>query len=231
MPDAPLPTSPPEQVVRFRMQTLLAVTAVVAVLAAIAGPFYRRQTPEAQYVLLIYWACAAIGASLGMFITWRSSWKLPERAGTLTCVLWIHGRGFGVRSRLVTAAFFLFFWLGFLAFQSYAVAIDHASMMRSWFLVIKGLAHGMMMSGFLMIFVPRPFYLCENGVAMGPVVIPWNYIRSAQWVATNRSVLRLHRLDGDLFVRVPDQLRDGVTKLVAERTRFEGETAHLAPGQ
>jgi hypothetical protein len=231
MPDLPLPTSPPEQVVRFRIRTLLAVTAAVAVLSAIAAPYYRRQPPESQQLLLNYWACLGLTAVFSVYFAWRGSWRLCPKAGAVLCVLWSNGRsGLNFLSRpKATAAFFLF-WMGFIGFYSFTTA-SRPDTTRMWYVAITGLAHGMMMGGFLMVFVPHPFYLCENGVSIGKWVLPWHYIRSAEWVATNRSVLRLHRFDGDLFVRVPDYLRDGVQKLVAERTRFVGETVHLAPGQ
>jgi hypothetical protein len=232
MPDSSLPTSAPEQVVRFRMRTLLAVTAVVAVLAAIAGPFYRRQSPEAQQVLLVYWSCAGVGTGLWMYYMWRNSWRLPNKAGSILCVLWTTGRGGNnFMSRPIVTLLFMGFWLGFFVMQSNLVAGRGHATSSFWLHTINGFTHGMMASGVLLMFAPQPFYLCENGVAVGPGVIPWNYIRSAQWVATTRSVLRLHRLDGDLFVRVPDHLRDGVQKLVAERTRFVGDAVHLAPSQ
>jgi hypothetical protein len=231
MSDSPLPTSPPEQVVRFRMRTLLIATAAVAVLMAVAAPFYRRQPSETQQVLLVYWACLAFTAGLSLYFTWRGSWRRPQKAGAILCVLWSNGRtGMNFLSRPKATIFFLLFWMAFIGFYSFTIA-DRTNATRMWHVVITGLAHGMMMGGFLMIFVPHPFYLCENGVSIGQWVIPWPYLRSAEWVATNRSILRLHRCDGDIFVRVPDQLRDGVQKLVAERTRFEGGTAQLAPGQ
>jgi hypothetical protein len=213
------------------MQTLLAVTAGVAVLAAIAGPFYRRQSPDAQQVLMIYWACVGLATGVWLYYTWRDSWRLPEKAGAILCVLWTTGRGgVNLMSRPMMTLFLLAIWMIFIGLQSYHIAERIQVMTNHWQHMINGLAHGMMASGFLMIFVAQPFYICEKGVSIGQAVVPWNYIRSAEWIATNRSVLRLHRFDGDLFVRVPDHLRDGVQKLVAERTRFVEESSR-ATGQ
>ena len=120
--------------------------------------------------------------------------------------------------------------MGIIGFQSYPLT-DRADANPWWNVIVQGLTHAMMIGGFLMIFVPQPFYLCENGVSVGEGDIPWHYIRSAEWTPKNRSVLRLHRLDGDLFVRVPDHLRDGVQRLIAARTRFVAKTEQIAPGQ
>lgn len=205
MSDLLLPTSPPDRAVRFRLQTLLIVTAVVAVLAAMAGPFYRRQTPEARQVLLIYWGCISLTAGLFFYIQWRESWKLPPQAGEILCVLLTTGRA-GRRLSPWTTALISIAWLGMIGWQSYHLA-SHADASGVGYAIVQGIGHATMIGGFLLMFVPRPFYFCENGVPIGPQLVPWRYIRSAEWTPENRALLRLHRIDGDLFANVPDRLR------------------------
>ena len=93
-----------------------------------------------------------------------------------------------------------------------------------FFPAIRGLAHGFMLGGFLLVFLRRPVYLCQNGLS-GSIYAPWKYIRHAEWAADRPGVLKLRRLDGDFQLDVPNKMRTEVEAFVRGKTRFVDEAA------
>ena len=69
---------PPDPVLRFRMRTMIAVTSVLAVLAAIAGPYYRSVDREAgRQGLLIFWSFIVLGSGVSFWMRVKESWRVP----------------------------------------------------------------------------------------------------------------------------------------------------------
>jgi hypothetical protein len=85
-----------------------------------------------------------------------------------------------------------------------------------------GMAHGFMLGGVVLYLLRRPLYLCENGV-YGATGAPWKFIRHAEWVADRPGVMKLRRLDGDIFLDVPNDVRGEAEAFVRGKTRFVEE--------
>ena len=78
--------------------------------------------------------------------------------------------------------------------------------------------------GCVLHFLRRPIYLCENGV-YGAIRAPWKFIRHAEWVADRPGVMKLRRLDGDIYLDVPNDVRGEAEAFVRGKTRFVDDAA------
>ena len=85
--------------------------------------------------------------------------------------------------------------------------------------LVMGGAHGFMLGGFVLHFLRRPIYLCDNGV-YGAINVPWKFIRHAEWVADRPGVMKLRRLDGDIYLDVPNDVRGEAEAFARGKTRF-----------
>ena len=227
----------PNAVVRFRLRTLLWLTTALAVLAAIAGPYFRLQSPEGQRALLLYWAFVGLFTSAGCWHAWRGLWKRVGGAGRLDFIMWLAPRRYwgplprAARNVMLIACCFV------LVMTFSRGLVEDARVQRlGWGLVGSiVLIHGMII-GWLMSFLPSPVRLHVNGIIIGKQRIPWAHVRSAEWAWSRTDVVRLSLLDGDFYASVPRELRAVVEQYLRTKTTFIGRSvlegsAHLAPGQ
>lgn len=205
MPDSPLPTPPPAQVVRFRLRTLLAITTGIAVLAAIAGPFYRRQTPAAQTHLLAVWSTGLLFTAVVIWHHVRWTYRTFRTGGTLRYILrsaW-HASRFGAKGQTLIAIFSVAMLALMVTVKSRADVrmIDRqgggAEVPSA---MLEGLWFGIMFGGAFYGVFPRAIGLLEKGVADHRRLIPWKQFRYAEWMMSSAGVLMLHRCGGGLFV-------------------------------
>jgi hypothetical protein len=230
----------PNAVVRFRMRAMIWATTVVAILAAIAGPYFRIQTREGQLILLSLWSCIAVTAVWSVWRNWRGMWKLPAGAGSIDFILWLAAkRWWGTPRTLAMTLFAICTCVFFVGLMSKMMMSDIQSGRMSWIpLGFQVFLSGTIVAGSLRWLLPEPIRFCTAGVLMGTTAIPWAHIRSAEWAWNRPGVLRLHRLDGDIYAAAPAELRREVEEYLRQRTAFIGEAtsdadgAHnLAPGQ
>ena len=107
--------------------------------------------------------------------------------------------------------------------QSWSIATDNhrfAPLGAIFNAGFKGMCFGFMMGGAVLVFMRKPLYFCEEGVPGSFGFAPWKYIRHAEWIADRPGVMKLHRLDGDIYVDLPPRERDAVEAFVRTKTKF-----------
>ena len=228
MPNA-IDQSPPDPVLRFRTRTMIAVTSVLAVLAAIAAPYCRAQAPPVRTALLIYWSFVLAFSSAAAWRRCRERWKLDDKAGPISIVLWVARP---TRSQWFSHPIFLAAAIAMLLLHvaSQSAAIAHASQRIGTMGLLSrasfgGAFHGFIFGGFLFVYLRRPVYLCRDGLSGECGFIPWRYIRRAEWLVGRGDRLKLRRYDGDLYLDVPNNLRTDVEAFVRGKTLFVGDAA------
>ena len=212
--------APLDPVMRFRLRAILVATTLLAIALAMAAPYWRRQSEPVQWALAAYWFGFLAFGALGGWINWRTAWRHLPEAGPIAHIAWMSGRsqlnGFQRTGGIVALAISM---LAVLAAQSHSIAQRGHLASASLFTLTQGFAHGFMCGGFLLFFLRRPAFLCENGILCG-IHAPWKYIRHAQWMADRDGVLKLRRLDGDIYLDVPKDVRGDVETFLRKKTLF-----------
>jgi len=212
MSDASPSTVPRDPVLQFRLRTLLAATTVLAILAAIAGPYYRTQTEAAQRSLLVFWTTALIFSLAGLWLKWRSCTSIHPRMGSVRFIVfraWRRGIGPIAQSGIVVCA------LTWLAYESHRTVEGAAKNVTGgmWTapdlfpLIFRGLWIGIVIGGMLVLLIRVPIFVCDRGIRYLEQNITWKQMRQAQWMPGRNGVMRLHRLDGDIYLKAPPQIR------------------------
>jgi hypothetical protein len=62
----------------------------------------------------------------------------------------------------------------------------------------------------------------DCGLNLDGRLIPWSYIRSAQWLPDRPQLLNLHRIDGDVLVEVPANVFSDVEAFVSQSVASSG---------
>jgi hypothetical protein len=215
--------------IRFRLRTMLAATTVLAVLAAIAGPYYRSvENDAARRSLLILWSLTLVGAAISIWMRIRESWRLASNFQIRYIVYARGSRRPGRWSLLCSIGLCALLGLA-VAFYSHAAVLESretipptrlmSQVTRST--VVHGLILGSWTAALIFSLVRRPMFLCEEGIPLGKVTFaPWKYIRHAEWQTDRSNSLKLHRLDGDIYVDVPNDVRNEVEAFVRGKTQF-----------
>jgi hypothetical protein len=221
MPEKPVPRLP--QAAQFGLRKLLTAVTIIAVLAAIAGPFFRHQTPTAQRALLVLWTSVVIFTAVGMWLSVRTAFLLPPTAGTLKYLLlfawrpnWspiVRGLGFSFSLAIVSLVTMWF---------SYECA-KGATHFNFALLAYHGSTFGLSIGSLIYVFSRRPAPVCEAGILIRGEVLPWRYIRGVEWLPNRSEICRLVRYDGDLYLVVPAQLRDEFDEFLRNKTGLEGK--------
>jgi hypothetical protein len=134
---------------------------------------------------------------------------------------WSLGRNRFVRTASLAA---LAAWIGF---ASYVIASEPTG--KEGGVISIGFWTGLAVAAACLSFVRQPLHLCEEGIPMGRrSLVPWRYIRHAEWLLHRPNVMKLHRLGGDFFLDVPLSMRDEVETFMRGKTRFV-ETAASPP--
>jgi hypothetical protein len=221
MPDTDALT-PPDPVVRFRIRSLIGVTTGLACLAAVAGPYLRSQPVEVQTALIIYWCMVTVCSMVGLWRAWRGLWTCRAGDAPVDFVLWLAPRRFWAPTfTWLNRGFQILCCIVWLTFHSKLVAerVRSGSWSTPW-LAWLSLIDGMLIGCWLLVFLRKPVRLTAAGVLMGKQRIPWIYIRTAEWAYSRPGVLRLHRLDGDIYAAVSEESHAAVEEYVRRRTHF-----------
>lgn len=189
---APASPSVDRPVLRYQLRTLLWITTILAVLAAVAGAFYRSVDPPARIKLLSLWSIVLVMAGVSYWLRIREATRAWRGQDVRFVVLSATSKRAARRLALALWGLLL---AGFVCLVSYLAVLDE------WHQILwEGAFLGSAIAGVIFAFSRSPLLLCEAGIPIGPgTVVPWRYIRYAQWVKGRPNVLKLRRFDGDIF--------------------------------
>jgi hypothetical protein len=215
--------------VRFRLPALLAVMTLLALLAALAGPYFRQQSALAQRSLAIYWIIAVTVGIASWAWRWRRMTTPPPQMGAVHWrVVLTSGRAWPaptVRLAIVaTVAIGLVLGTGHIVRAADRLADGFFS---PWLLVVlNGTVIGFTFGGAMLPLIPKqPAFICDRGVWSVHRETVWNKLKTWEWKPDKPGVLRLTethstRLHGHLFLAVPAELRAAVEAFVREKTEL-----------
>jgi hypothetical protein len=212
----------PDTTLRFRMRTLLQLTAIVAVIAAITGPFYRSKTPEAQTALVWFWSFVIMSAVANALLKWRRAWRRPGVLRPTDFVLrWTTPRvwspvAVGMLNAASVAAMGMF-----LALYSQTVAQRAADGSPGF----MGLLLGTIAGRWLIDLAGKPVFLSESGVTFDGHLTPWERVWSAEWAWSRTEVLRLRLGSGAMYAIAARDEQEAVEQYVSARANFLGRRA------
>jgi hypothetical protein len=212
-----------EPMVRFRLRTILVATTVAAVLAGLAGLYFRRQEPTAQQALLVYWGLVTT-ATLAAFV-WR--WRRAMTpAPSMGQVYWrvTSAWRYWWAAPVLRFGIVSFFLLG-LVYES-GVIVEITAKMRPgtldfWTVVLlRSVIWGTVLGMGMIINFIDPAFVCERGVWMLHRTILWNRLKEWEWTANRPGVLRLREAHGKAFLSVPAERRAAVEAFIREKTEL-----------
>jgi len=214
-------TAVPIKPVQYSLRSLLVVMSVMAVLAAIGGSYYRRCNPEGRPYLLVLWGSSLL--SLGVFYWSYERMRLKNCAGSGKCLMRLPSVNYHFwASSSVTN------WVGIFLFCIAALMIVFYSWqcekmaLQGWsshlVAVMRGIVCAMhVVFGLFLIRGGNEVRLCENGV-LKQGLIQWKDIsRITPNLGTKHDDRTVYSLKGNPMFRVPDELREQVDALIAEK--------------
>ena len=220
---------------RFRLPAVLAAMTLLALLAALAGPFFRQQTAVAQQSLLAYWL-VTIAVAIGAF-AWR--WRRMTTPSPLmgmaywqvTLVRRSWRRDVAVRAGIIA---FLAFWLAWEAMQFVRIHDRFVDGPISFGIAIRGAFSGWVVGlGFVPRLLKRPAFICQRGLwTFGKREAFWSKLTAWQWLSDRPGVMKLSETktygrSRELFIAIPAELRLAVEDYVREKTELTIPDASL----
>jgi hypothetical protein len=228
-----LPAAIPEQVIRFPLRRLLAVTTAAALVAALLGPVYRLAPPHNRSELLASWSgITAVGLLLAIR-AWRRTCQAAAIAGSTRFVLlrpdrprlrWNWTWGFTPAPWHLLLALYsaLILVLGTVGLtQPTLTPLDAVPT-----IIFSGLIVGSMF--WLPVFAlvrkyrrHRWLRLCDDGVVVGGGVLPWSSIIRCSWHFMHPEQLMLSTWERPYAADVPPAQRESVEQFVRMHATFD----------
>ena len=216
--------TPIEPMVRFRLRTILVATTVAAVLAGLAGWYFRRQEPTAQLALLVYWGVVTMATLVAFVWRWRRAMTPDEAMGQVYWRVSSAWRFWWAAPvlRLAIVSFFL----GGLVFESgviveMTVKVRWSSSSEFWtFVLLRSVIWGTVLGMGMIVNFIDPAFVCERGVWMLHRTIMWHRLKEWEWMSNRPGVLRLREAYGKAFLAVPAKHRAAIDAFVREKTEL-----------
>lgn len=212
---------PPDPIVRYRLRTLLMITMALAVLAAIAGPYYRSVEAVGQRNLLVFWSILLAWTGLSFWLRLRDALGQAEGRHVKFLLYSSRRSRFSAWSRLVfviPASLFLLFYIVFNSIVAGQGLISPSLKPHYSNPLVQGLILGGWAATLIFAFVSRPLLLCEEGIPLSKhQLVRWRYIRNAEWLPNRPGVMKLRRYDGDIYIEVPPAIREEVEAFIREK--------------
>jgi hypothetical protein len=213
--------------VRFRLPALLAVMTLLALFAALAGPYFRRQSLEVQQSLAASWAITLAIGGAAFVRRWRAMMSPKPLMGRAHWrVTLLRRRRWHDPTVRVAALALMLMWLSSEANQVTIMTDRFASGTTSRWMAVagRGILMGLLLGfGVLPLLLKRPAFLCDRGVWSLRREVVWSKLSGWRWETARPGVLRLtERLAprGDLLLAVPAELRDAVEAFIREKTEL-----------
>ena len=227
MSDASADNSNRAPAIRFRLPALLAVMTLLALLAALAGPYFRRQSLEVQQSLAASWAITLAIGGTAFVRRWRAMMSPKPLMGRAHWrVTLLRRRRWHDPTVRVASLALMLMWLSSEASQVTMMTDRFASGTTSRWMGVaaRGILMGALLGfGLLPLLLKRPAFLCERGVWSLRREVVWSKLSGWRWETDRPGVLRLtERLAprGDLLLAIPAELRDAVEAFIREKTEL-----------
>lgn len=212
--------------VRFRLPALLAV---MTLLAALAGPYFRRQSEVAQQSLVAFWTIMLVAACATLVWQWRRMMTPNRLMGTVHWQVTLTWRRSWLNPMVRIAAFAALVLL--LASEAEHVVRQSdrfaGGLSSRWMdVAVRGIIKGLMLGFFLLpILLKQSAFLCDRGVWSLRKETFWSKLKGWEWSPDRPGVLKLsegkpNRFRGDVFLAVPAELRAAVEAFVREKTEL-----------
>jgi hypothetical protein len=214
---------------RFRLPAMIAAMTLLALLAALAGPYFRQQSAVAQRSLVAYWL-VTLAVAIGGF-AWR--WRLMTTPNslmgtahwqaTLVSRRWWLGIVWRIGAFAALAA-----WLGSEAGNVVQLHDRFANGPASrWIAVaLRGTFMGWIAGiGIVLTMLNRPAFICSRGVWALSKEVVWSKLAEWQWLPDRPGVMKLteakiYGRSRELFIAIPAELRLEVEDYVREKTEL-----------
>ena len=222
MPASEENTAGPIKPVQYSMRSLLVLMGVMAIVAAVAGSYYRQCSPETRPNLLVLWSTSLISMAGSFWSLERGRLKSCSGAGMSLIRLpnvhyhiWASSGYYNLGS-----LFFFLMGICMLIFHSTEcekISSQHFSNLL--FSAMRGLQTGFYaLPGLFMFQAGDDVRLCENGVLSKQRLIKWTDIsRITPNLGTEHDDRTVYSIKGNPMFRVPPELREQVDALIAEK--------------
>ena len=219
----------PTQAARFSMRTLFAVTAVIAVVAAVVGPLVRRLEPYQQVRLLVVWGVWLAATIFTVAYQSRQRFQAERLAGATLLRLPMFDVKSGSASaerRWMNAIAGILVTLLYLFFGSHSAFEPRGTWDFSQFLMtfgFFGIASVWSATATIAAFSWRNnIRFCEQGLLWDRTFVRWDHIVEYRWSDSNKDVLDLkginqHSGDAAFKIPVPEACRHQVQTYLGER--------------
>ncbi len=215
--------------IRFRLPALLAVMTLLALLAALAGPYFRRQSEVAQQSLVAFWAMMLVAACATLVWQWRRMMTPNRLMGTVHWRVTVDWRRSWINPAVRIAAFAALVLLLTSEAEHVVRQTDRfaGGLSSRWVNVsVRGIIKGLMLGFFLLpVLLKQSAFICERGVWSLRRELVWSKVREWEWLPNRPGVLRLRevrvsRFRGDVFLAVPAEFRAAIEDFVREKTEL-----------
>jgi hypothetical protein len=208
-----------DTVLRFQLRTLLGATLALAVLAALAGWYYRGQTPTAQRVLLIVWSLTLLWA-VAAFARQRVSARQPPLNLGPVQFEWVSETCTGGTKGIVACFVSGIGVILLVTFTVAAAAEAEKSDGDSLFVLVSigPFLLGVVPASLLAIFLLKQrTWICDDGFRHGGSSVKWRYIAAYRWIQPNLLRMGFKYDDAIVQFHVPSELIDELQAFIATK--------------
>jgi hypothetical protein len=230
MPDQPSgsPAEAETTDVRFSLRSLLIVTIVVAVTAALLGPYLRNQSPDVRTPIGVLWATCLTMAAAALGYQAHLRYRLEHAAGKRLSSLPLHGKKVGragssfafVVGGLLIACGLLYLLTARYMFRPPANAPSAVPYLMLSVPLRAGLCAMFIAHGISTIWWGRSVQLRERGVLRGLRLLRWDHVTNCHWSRWSNALYlegvdQRHR-DYQVGISIPNRDLETVGAILAE---------------
>ena len=224
--DSPANAPPEPTDVRFNLRALVIVTVVVALVAAVLGPYFRSFSPDDRPRVAVRWGICLASVAGWLAYYARTRYLLERRAGPVLGSLHKYSRQFSGDNRwairLGSGAMFA------MGLFYIAVLANHSSIPRNtsqfvFLYLFPALIGGYSIAyGITLIWWHRTVQFREHGALYGIRLLHWDSVTDCHWETPTGSRMKLEgidqrRRDLQLEMVVPIADREAVRAILDER--------------
>lgn len=219
---------PPDPAIRFRMRSILAVTTILAIAAAIAAPYYRQLDSAGRQYLATLWLMIGLAGAFHWLLLHLLSRRTPSKAGNYrfsSFATWSYRLTRGRLSHwywplAVTMGLYLL-GLAVVAVQLSIFSADSTvtSALSLVYPATWGIGLGAACSTAIQALVPLRVRVHDNGIVVYGILRRWAWFSGFDLISQPRSIARLHGrlLHGDLCLDFVPEQQPSLAELLDEK--------------